>query len=209
MNTRLFAALLRPALTAASLALLAHASDARACACCSEPGQRIEGTAPLQAYEKAELARLRFAKPAKLYLTAAGFDGVSGIRDPSETYETALVRQGDVWTFNLKDPKGNTGSLTFTLPAKMESFFVDLREGAQPPTTDPVLYKEWRLTVPLTATGIFKPGAAAGLTARLILHGRGNACTSAEQLKAWTLVVTGPKASYTLLGALAAPASTP
>src|SRR5579871_5878789 len=115
MRTRPRSSLLASALAAASLsiALLACPADARACACCSEPGQRIEGTAPLQAYEKAELARLRFAKAAKLYVDAGGFDGVNGISDPSETYETGQARQGDRWTFTFKDPKGNTGSLAF------------------------------------------------------------------------------------------------
>src|SRR5262245_12299331 len=125
MNTRLLAALPGSALVAVatSLALLAHAPDARACACCAEPGERIEGTAPLQPHEKLELGRLRFAKAAKLYVNAAGFDAVSGISNPSETYELGLARQGDLWTFTFKDPKGNAGSLVFGVPATVESFF--------------------------------------------------------------------------------------
>jgi hypothetical protein len=194
---------------ATSLALLARAPDARACACCSEPGQRIEATVPLSANDKLELERLRFAKAAKLYTDAAGFDAVSGISDPSETYEVVQSRQGGIWTFTFKDPKGGLGALAFTVPAQIELFFVDIRDGKQASAGGPLLYKEWRLAAPLAATGIFKPRAAGALTARLVLQGRGNACTSADQFSSWTLVVSGPKARYTLYGALDAPASAP
>ncbi|APR87725.1 hypothetical protein A7982_13074 [Minicystis rosea] len=189
------------------LAQLVGAADAQACACCSEPGQRVEGTAPLDAYVKGELGRVRFAKAAKLYLTAAGFDGVSGIRDPADRYELVQTRQGDVWTFTFKDAKGNAGALAFTLPAKVEEFFVDTQPGKQ--AGDPTLYKEWRLAAPLTATGIFKPSAVGSPTVRLILQGHGNSCTSAEQLTTWTIVVSGPKASFSLFGTLSTPAATP
>jgi hypothetical protein len=210
MIPRTLPVLRRAALVAAtSLALLARTPDARACACCADPGERIESVGPLDAYEKGELGRLRFAKAAKLYLNAAGFDVVKGISDPADAYEVALARQGDLWTFTFKDAKKNAGTLAVNLPAKIESFFVDTHDKKQAATTDPVLYKEWRLAAPVTGTGIFKPGMTGSPTVRLILHGHGNNCTSAEQLTAWTLIVSGPKASYTLFGTLATPAAAP
>jgi hypothetical protein len=211
MILRAIPVLRRSSLVAAatSLALLARAPNAGACACCSEPGQRIEGVSPLSSYEKGELGRLRFAKAAKLYLTAAGFDAVNGIRDPASAYEVGVARQGDLWTFTFKDGKNNAGTLAFTLPPKIESFFVDTHDQKQAGAGGPLLYKEWRLAAPVAGTGIFTPGMAGNPTARLILHGRGNACTSVEQLTAWTLVVSGPKADYTLYGSLSTPASTP
>jgi hypothetical protein len=198
--------LARPALLALAplVALLAYAPDSRACACCADPGERIEATNPLQDYEKAQLARVRFGKKARLYLNAAGLDVVTGISTPSEAYALALARQGDRWTFTLRDAAGHSGTLAFDLPATVEAFFVDPHDGLSD-ATDPVLFKEWRLTAPLTGTGIFSAGAA-GATVRLILQGRGNGCTSAEQFTAWTLIVSGPKARYTLHGSLAAPA---
>jgi hypothetical protein len=201
----------RSALAAAvaSLALLARAPEAQACACCSEPGERIEGLVPLDAYKKTELERVRFANTAKLYLTAAGFDGVSGVRDPADTYALVQTRLGDVLTFAFKDAKGNAGTLAFTLPAKVDEFFVDPHDGKQTGAGGPLLYKEWRLASPLTATGIFQPSAAGSPTVRLILHGRGNACTSADQFSAWTIVVSGPKAGFSLFGALSTPAAAP
>jgi len=203
--------LARPAVlaAAASLVPLAHAQEARACACCAEPGQRIETTAPLEPYEKTELSRLRFDKTARLYLNAAGFDGVSGISDPSEAYEVAVARQGDRWTFAFKDARGNAGTLAWSLPTTLEAFFVDPHDGQQSGAGGPLLFKEWRLTAPVSVAGVFALGAAGGPTVRLILQGRGNACTSADQFHAWTLVVSGPKARYTLYGTLAAPASAP
>jgi hypothetical protein len=194
---------------ATCFALLGYSPEGRACACCSEDGERIEGTAPVQPYERAELDRLRLGKRARLFLTAAGFDGVSGISNPSDTYEVVLTRRGDRWTFAFKDGSGNTGSLAFDVPAAMESFFVDPHDGAQSGAGGPLLFKEWRLRAPVVATGIFAAGSGGGPTVRLILQGRGNSCTSAEQFSSWTLVVTGPKAGYALFGPLAAPASPP
>jgi hypothetical protein len=185
---------------AIALSLATQASDALACACCSEPGERVESSGKLDPYEKPELERLRFAKTAHLYLTAAGFEGVSGIADPASTYALGFSRAGERWTFTFKDAKGAASTLAFTLPSKIESFFVDPRGRKASVAADPVLYKEWRLEAPATATGSF--AAKGSGTARLILHGRGNACTSADQFTAWTLEVNGPGIRYRLFGDL-------
>jgi len=107
---------------AIALSLATQASDALACACCSEPGERVESSGKLDPYEKPELERLRFAKTAHLYLTAAGFEGVSGIADPASTYALGFSRAGERWTFTFKDAKGAASTLAFTLPSKIESF---------------------------------------------------------------------------------------
>jgi hypothetical protein len=196
-----------PAFAAAlvSLGLLAFAPDASACACCSEPGQRVETRGALDGYSKSELGRLRFAKKAQLFTTAAGMAGVSGITDPTDTYEITQARAGDRWTFTFKDAKGRTGTLAFTLPATIESFFVDPQDGK--PSTDPVLYKEWRLVAPATTSGIFAPASKAGTpNARLVFQGHGNSCTSAEQFTSFSLTVSGPGAGFTLFGRLDVPA---
>jgi hypothetical protein len=194
---------------ASCLALLGYSPDGRACACCSDEAERFEVTAPIQPYERGELDRLRLGRRARLFMSAAGFDGVTGISNPSDTYEVGLVRQGNRWTFAFKDTSGKAGSMAFDVPGAMEQFFVDPRDGKQSGGGGPVLYKEWRLSAPLVATGIFGAGMAGGTTVRLILQGRGNSCTSAEDFTAWTLIVSGPKAGYVLYGSLAAPANTP
>jgi hypothetical protein len=104
---------------------------------------------------------------------------------------------------------GKTGSLEFTTPKAGKRFFIDVHDGKMGGGGGPLLYKELRLRVPLTGTGIFEPGMAGGPKARLVFQGRGNVCTAAEQFTHWTLVVSGPKASYVLFGALATPAERP
>jgi len=186
----------------AALATVASPSLAHACACCSEDGERQEGTFQLEAYDLDELAKVRFGKVAKVYLNAAGFDAVQGITKPTDKYQTTHTIKGTTWTFTFRDATAGTGTLTFTLPAKAERFFVDLQDGKQGGAGGPLLYKEWRLTAPVTATGIFAPSMSGKPTARLVLQGRGNSCTSADQFTHWTLQVSGPKARYTLFGQL-------
>ncbi len=138
---------------------------------------------------------------AGLFTTAAGLQNVTGITNPTDTYELTQTRAGDRWSFSFKDTNGKTGAIAFTLPAQLESFFVDPQEKTQ---GDPLLYKEWRLSAPIAVTGVFAPSGNA--TARLVLQGRGNSCTSADQLTSYMLIVKGPTAQFTLFGALAAPA---
>lgn len=202
MKTSTFTLLSAFTLTAS---VLLRAAPAAACACCSEPGERVESVTKLAAHERSELERVRFGETARLYTTAAGTAGVKGITDATDTYALTQTRAGDRWTFTLKDAKGRTGTLAFTLPSQVESFFVDTQQGKA--SGEPVLYKEWRLSAPLSATGIFAPAAASGSpTVRLVLQGQGNSCTSADQFTAFSIVVTGPSASFTLFGRLAAPA---
>lgn len=188
-----------------SVAVLAYGPAANACACCADPGQRVESSTKLDPYEKDELQKVRFTKKARLFMNAAGAAGVQGVTDPADTYELTQSRVGDRWTFSFKDAKGRSGSLAFTLPANLESFFVDPQDGK--PDTDPVLYKEWRLIAPVTMTGVFGPASATGApTIRLVLQGRGNSCTSADQFTRYSLIVSGPSARFTIFGTLATPA---
>ena len=66
----------------------------------------------------------------------------------------------------------------------------------------PALYKEWKLSGPAAATGVFEPGGGPRQVLTLILQGRGNSCTDASDFSHWTLVMQGPKANYTLFGDL-------
>jgi hypothetical protein len=79
---------------------------------------------------------------------------------------------------------------------------VDPREAKPDRGLGPALYKEWKLTAPASGTGVFAPGTGARQRITLILQGRGNRCTDASHFTAWTLVVHGPAAEYTLFGAL-------
>ena len=68
--------------------------------------------------------------------------------------------------------------------------------------TGPALYKEWKLTGEVTAFGAFSGTNGAKQVLTLILQGRGNSCTSAEDFTHWTLVTEGPKGTYSLFGDL-------
>ena len=194
-------------LSLCSLPVIAYAPSAEACACCSEPGQRVESVGKLEGYEKGEIEKLRFGKKARLYMTAAGAQGVLGVQgvaDTTDAYELTQRRAGDTWTLSFKDGKGRTGTLAFTVPTHIESFFVDPQDGKA--GTDPVLYKEWRINASVATTGIFASAAAPGAPMiRLVLQGRGNSCTSVDQFTSFTLIVSGPSARFTFFGALASP----
>jgi hypothetical protein len=185
-----------------------YAPDANACACCSDPGQRVESTAKMTAYEKGEIEKMVFTKKTKLAPTPAGPQGMPESVDPSDL---TVTRVADRWTLTFKDPKtGKTGALSFNLPDTLESFFIDQYDGK--PNVDPLLYKEWRFNAPLVSTtGMFassasKPGAAAP-TIRVVFHGAGNSCSDVDQFSRYTIVVSGPNARFTFFGALAKPAA--
>lgn len=67
----------------------------------------------------------------------------------------------------------------------------------------PTLYKEWRLTGPAKGDGLFQRAVGPGRLLTLILHGRGNACTSPTDFQRWTLLMHGKgRPIVTLLGNL-------
>lgn len=200
MNKRISIRLLKLSSVAAALlliALLSWPTSVLACACCAEPGTWFDRTDPISDYERDELNRLRFETVAKTY-TTAGEDDIKGMSTPADEYSLTLAKQRGRWELKFRDQQGHTGTLTMTIPANIGAFGVD--EHATPPVNDVTLYKEWRLTGALTGTGIFKKGSTPQLRYRLVMHGHGNMCTSAEMFSDWTLQVFGPRASYSFYG---------
>jgi hypothetical protein len=191
------------ALVVALLLLVGNVRQALACACCANPGYRREETSQLTAYERAELQRVGFSSRVRVYQTESD-EPIPGIAGPTRDFTLSSSLSGATLTWKLTGAPGKgQGTITLTLPAKVERFYVDTHDG--PADQDPVLYKEWRFSTKISASGDFKPGMAKGTTAKLILHGRGNVCDDATMFSHWTLVVKGPKADYTLFGALAKP----
>ncbi len=190
-----------PSLTAALLASASFAPQAHACACCSEPGQRIELTQEMDSYSRDELSSVRLAPQSRLYSDAGFPDTVSGIADPlMEPYTASLIRRPSEWTFEFVDAKGRKGSILFPLPKRFTRFEVDPHGIAVPASGNgPSLYKEWRLHGLAKLGGIL---AANGTWAhaRFILHGEGNSCTSAPDFTSWTLSVTGKDIRFRFLG---------
>ena len=193
--------LLRLIVVIAAIVTLTAPRPARACACCSNEGQRNVNVEALDQSKRALLEELRFADAAKLYLGEADPDSVEGIADPSSSYALKVAWEGNAILFTLKDEQGHAGSLALELPGKISIFEVDPRD-APDQGTGPSLYKEWKLTGKVIGSGAFAAGAAAGQLLTLIVQGRGNSCTSATDFAHWTLVMQGPKANYSLFGDL-------
>ena len=207
-NKKALTGLLKLCAGAAALMLLsamllwpaARATATAACACCSEPGVWYERTDRIDEYETSEIDRLRFDAVAHTYMTDAGEDMLEGFSNPAEEYALALVKRQRRWTLNFKDKEGRTGTLSFTLPASIVDFAADINDGQQSGGGGPLLYKEWRLSGPVTGTGVFKKGSTPQTKFRLVFQGRGNSCTSAEVFDNWKLQIFGPRASYQFYG---------
>ena len=210
MDMKALSRLLKVCVGAVALMLLsvlllwpADSAVANACACCSEPGVWYERTDRISEYEMTEIDRLRFDAGAAIYMTdGGGEDMVQGISSPVlyEEYALSLTKRQRRWTLNFKDKAGRTGALSFTLPNSLVEFAADINDGEQSGGGGPLLYKEWRLTGPVTGTGVFKKGSTPQTKFRLVFQGRGNSCTSAEMFDNWRLQIFGPRASYQFYG---------
>ncbi len=172
---------------------------ALACACCSATGERTDLVMPLGASYIQDLESLRFDKTAELFLGEADPEMVKGIATPSDKYDLHAAWQGNRLVLSFRDKAGKSGTLSLTRPATISIFYVD-------PRLEPRhhlgagLYKEWRLKAKAEGSGVFTPGLGAGQTLTLVLQGRGNNCTSANDFAHWMLVMWGPKAKYHFFG---------
>jgi len=193
------------AVVCALMLTLTHSAPVYACACCAEPGTWFQDTAKSNPEVLAIVGQLsrKLDKTASLYLTAAGFEAVKGISQPSETYILRRIPPyTQSWKLEFTDQQSNRGTLTFTIPTTAVFFGTDPKDGQQGGGGGPVLYKEWRFEGPVSGTGIFKDGTTARTRFRLILQGRGNMCPAAEDFKSWILQVDGPRANFAFSGAL-------
>lgn len=172
------------------------------CACCAEPGEWFERTGRLESYEVTELRGVKFDSTAKLYTTAAGFEGTKGLPAQYESFRLSdsLGRALDL-TLTFKGERGETGSLVLRLPRVATSFGADLHDYPEG-SAGPILYKEWRFGGTARGTGMFRRSVVAGTKFRLVLKGRGNNCLSSTDFKNWRLDITGPRADYAFYGAL-------
>ena len=110
-----------------------------------------------------------------------------------------MSQEPNRWVFDFRDKAGGLGTLTLALPATVSIFEVDPRRGERPGGQGPTLYKEWKLTSAAAGTGIFAPGVGSGQRITLILQGHGNSCTSSSDFTHWSIVISGPKAQYTVV----------
>ena len=198
----------RLAWAAAALVLLVAPGEGLACACCTNPGQRYVEVEKFVSGRLEEIESLRFGKEARLYVGEAGVETITGIQNPVERYDLtvnwnkthAAAGKTDI-DFTLTNPGGGSGTLSLSVPQNISIFEIDPRDGPDQ-GTGPVLYKEWKLTGEVTGTGAFSGTNSSKQVLTLILQGRGNSCTSAQDFTHWTLVTEGPKGIYSLFGEL-------
>ena len=177
------------------------ASPAPACACCTNQGQRNVATAALDSGKRQEIESLRFAGKATLFTGEGDVEGIEGIVTPAGTYALTAKWLEDRLVLSFRDAAGRTGTLSLARPNTISVFEVDPRDRPDK-GHGPRLYKEWKLSAPAAASGVFQPGIAPRQILTLILQGGGNSCTSSIDFTHWTLVMQGPKANYTLFGDL-------
>jgi hypothetical protein len=182
-------------------------TQAYACACCSDFGQRLVGLRNIDSSTLDIIRRLHFAGAAELFLgerDATDIKGISGLSPQSRVFDLTVAQQQDRWSFRFRDKEGHFGSLTVLPPQFVAVFEVDPREEKRMPEggQGPRLYKEWKLTGKVQGTGVFSTGMGPEQRITVILQGHGNSCTTSEDFTAWTLVVYGPRADYSLIGNL-------
>lgn len=185
-----------------ALSMLVSVENASACACCTDPGQRFVESVAIGTFERGELDGVHFAETAMLFQSPGFPDDVRGIANPSgDAYRVSGGIGPKRISFELIDKDGRSGKIDFALPARITRFEVDPREATEATGGNgPTLYKEWRLSGRPKLSGILRTRGAPYAT--LILHGRGNSCTSSSDFDQWTLTVYGGGAAYKFLGAL-------
>lgn len=194
----------RPAIMALSVTAIAvahHPSPAVASACDTYNGMRTERTAAVKGYASDEMEKLEFLPRSVFPDTPAAGENVLGVNKDARTsnFVLELVREPGKLIFKLSDD-GKTGRIVFIVPGNYAEFATDTRErDDENATMGPPLYIEWRMSGAVQLDGIFA-AATRKSNAQLILHGHGNACRSAEDFHAWTLIVKGNGADFTLLG---------
>jgi hypothetical protein len=165
------------------------------CACCSDEGEWYQRT---EKTDFNQLRRVRFATAASTYEPPSS-DG-----ELASTYVLSHTRNGNRWQLRFRDEQGKTGTLSFALPLRFVSYGADMHDGSDK-GLGPLLYKEWRLTGQAEVAGEFKRVMKGPARFLLILQGKGNNCTEAENFKHWTLQINSAGESHSFYGALSNP----
>lgn len=171
-----------------------------ACACCAERGDYYLRESVAAEYQSAEINRIGLA--SALLHTDAGYpETIVGISPLGDSFSVRGTLTGKAFRFEFTDDQSRKAVLTLTRPEKIEVFGVDQDPLSESNTV--ILYKEIRFKSKVaSATGFLNKGIDAGTRYSLILQGRGNHCTSAEDFSSYILQVKGKNASYSFFGKL-------
>ncbi|MFV0388893.1 MAG: hypothetical protein ACK5NT_09060 [Pyrinomonadaceae bacterium] len=190
-------------LLSAALFLLLFSISSYACACCAEAGYYKSNTKQITDEIRHELHRLKFSN-ASLYTTSDFPDNIYGIDPIAINYDLigGYIKQS--FNFQLIDIEGNEGTLELQTPATFTDYGADLHEK-KTKKGEIEVYKEWRFEGALKhSSGSFENASNAAAKYKLILQGRGNACTSADDFTRWRLEVKGASSDFALYGTLTA-----
>ena len=193
--------LIRSSAFALALILIAGTRPALACACCTHEGQRNVATLVIDSEKRQQIESLRYGGKATLFTGEGDVGAIVGIVTPSRSYDLTAKWVNNLLVFSLRDSGGRTGTLALARPKTVSVFEVDPRDSPDV-GQGPTLYKEWKISAPPAGSGVFAPGAGPRQLLTLIIHGRGNSCTSDIDFSHWTLVMQGPNGNYTLFGNL-------
>ncbi|MDH3530496.1 MAG: hypothetical protein OEQ28_13105 [Acidobacteriota bacterium] len=171
-----------------------------ACACCAERGDYYLRESVPEEYLLSEIQRIGLAS-AVLHTDAGYPESVVGINPLGESFSVKGALTGKKFRFEFTDDKSRSAILILSRPEKIEEFGVDQEPLSESGAV--ILYKEMRFKSKVqSATGFLKNGIDSETTYNLILQGRGNHCTNAEDFSSYILQVTGKKARYSFFGKL-------
>ena len=181
-----------------------------ACACCAEPGTRIDYKGKTDQFIRDLVKEIKFSDKADIYMTEAGFDSIEGLdpiakEDEATTgmidFSSTGIFTGRGWQITLKTPKGLSATYSLPIPVRYSEFKVDIHDQDGRPN-GPLLYKELRFEGLVTATGFARAGAVRNTKFSLVFSGRGYGCNEVEDFTHWNLDIDGPKAGYAFYGKL-------
>jgi len=196
----------RSAAALGSLLIILFVSlPALGCACCADRGFYSLTTQKVDSFYSTLLSDLDLTGPAELYLSAAGFDGIKGLKEiENDNAEgrldvTASYAQ-KTWRLNVRSGTAHSGVLWLAMPAvftqcKADIDGIDNGLGVS-------LFKEFKISGRVSnATGMFR-SAKKATKYTLVFHGRGNGCDDASDLTRWRVELDGPRADFAFFGKL-------
>ena len=188
---------------ASALAALCLATDALACACCTNRAGRYVDVEKLADHRRDTIEQMTFA--AEAFVGQGAADHPIDLQDFGPALQLAVTQKKSeiVFAFRGEGSGGRTSEVTLALPDTISIFEVDPRGGEPDAGLGPAFYKEWQLTGVATASGVLRPLVEGrDQKVSLIVHGRGRGCTEASEFSDWTLTINGPAGKLTLYGAL-------
>ena len=190
------------------LCLLLWSSNAFACACCVERGHYSLTTSKPDAFYLGIFDNMKFAGPAELYMSVAGFDGTKGLSvlekdeaaGKSIGFDVIESFANRTWTLTVKTASGRTGTLVLPMPATFTKYAAD-QHDSEDKGLGVTLYKELSVKGKVKGgTGIFSSAGSSSTNYSLIFQGRGNGCDSDADYHHWRLALNGAKATYAFFG---------